>query len=579
MKKFLPAAVILIVSFTLSFPLTRTGLHVIHDDQQIARLFVFDKALREGQFPVRWVDGLGFGFGYPLFVFYPPLVYMIGEAFHFLGFGFIDSIKLVFFLSVFASGLAMYLFSREFLPKLESTIAAIFYMALPYRAVDIFIRGALAESFSFVWLPLILWSFSKLQKEQKIIYFCFSAVFLAFLMITHNLIFLPFMLILPFYLIYLLGHSTKKLSTAYLFILAIFLSLGLSAFFWIPSILEKKYTIVDDLLLVNLANYKIHFVYLSQLWNSAWGFGGSTAGPIDGLSFKIGKLHILVSVLAVILALANLRLKKVSTLNFSKKNVPSQFSILIGTLLLFSAFMTTGFSKFVWDSIPLLWYLQFPWRFLVFSGLFSSILAGYFIYLVKLNVFKLPAAIIILVILSLTNIKLFRPQEYRPNLTDETATAAEVINWDISNSSFEYSPKGVELTKSDLGVNVVNIAKADIPKKKIELEEGEASVKAAKVESDAVEAEIKASSPSKLRANIFNFPGWIVTVDDQIVDIDDKNRLKLITLNVPSGEHRVKIEFKDTLPIKAGNTITVASLFVTVMLIVPRRFYGNTARS
>ena len=112
-KELLAIFSIFIVSAVLSWPLTKPGLYQIHDDQQIARLFLFDKALREGQFPVRWVDELGFGYGYPLFVFYPPLVYMLGEIFHFLGFGFIDSVKIVFFLGIFASGLAMYVFAKE----------------------------------------------------------------------------------------------------------------------------------------------------------------------------------------------------------------------------------------------------------------------------------------------------------------------------------------------------------------------------------------------------------------------------------------------------------------------------------
>ncbi len=76
---------ILLLSLILCWPLLNPGLFEIHDDQQIARLYLFDKALMTGQFPVRWVDGLGFGYGYPLFVFYPPLVYAIGEVVHLIG--------------------------------------------------------------------------------------------------------------------------------------------------------------------------------------------------------------------------------------------------------------------------------------------------------------------------------------------------------------------------------------------------------------------------------------------------------------------------------------------------------------
>jgi len=121
-------------------------------------------------------------------------------------------------------------------------------------------------------------------------------------MITHNLVFLPFMLILPIYLLFLvLKTPERKLFVVNCLILTV-LAFGLSAFFWIPAIFEKKFTLVDQLLLTNLADFRIHFVYLQQLWNWTWGFGGSAAGLADGISFKIGKLHILASVTTFVLA-------------------------------------------------------------------------------------------------------------------------------------------------------------------------------------------------------------------------------------------------------------------------------------
>src|SRR3990167_3027055 len=354
---------ILLISVILSLPLLKPGLYVIHDDQQIARLFVFDQALKSGQFPVRWVDGLGFGFGYPLFNFYPPFVYFLGEIFHILGFGFVNSIKLVFFFSIFASGLAMYLFARLFFGRIPSMVSAMFYMAVPYRALDIYVRGALAESFSFVWLPLILWSFYKLAVTNKSIYLVLSSVFLALLMITHNLIFLPFMLILPFYSLFLIWKAEKKLLATSNQLLATILAFGLSAFFTLPALFEKRFTIVDDLLLLNLASYKIHFVYPQQLWNWTWGFGGSAAGLADGISFKIGKLHVLVSIAAFLLAIIHLVKHKTSNnqmlalrpvrQNFSDgggfseggSTVNCQLSTVFFVLFLFSAFMTTFYSK------------------------------------------------------------------------------------------------------------------------------------------------------------------------------------------------------------------------------------------
>lgn len=96
LKNHLVFIIVLIACFWAVKALFVPGFFPIHDDEQIARIFELDSALSDGQFPVRWVQHLGFGFGYPLFNFYPPLSYYSAEAFHLIGFSFIDSTKLVF---------------------------------------------------------------------------------------------------------------------------------------------------------------------------------------------------------------------------------------------------------------------------------------------------------------------------------------------------------------------------------------------------------------------------------------------------------------------------------------------------
>ena len=95
------------------------------------------------------------------------------------------------------------------------------------------------------------------------------------------------------------------------------------------------------------------------------------------------------------------------------------------------------------------------------TALFSSFLAGAFVYFLKLPILKLIAASLLIILVFIPNFKLFKPQTYRLNLTDEVATSEEIINWDISQSSFEYIPKGVELKESKLNANDVNIKKSE----------------------------------------------------------------------------------------------------------------------
>src|SRR3990167_8782287 len=125
----------LIIAIFLSIfaliPLMHPGFFPIHDDEQIGRLFELNQALRQGQFPVRIDQNLGFGYGYLLFNYYPPFIYYFAEIFKLLGFSFINSIKLMIISGFFLSSLFMYLFGknpgwiRGIKAKIERNIAII----------------------------------------------------------------------------------------------------------------------------------------------------------------------------------------------------------------------------------------------------------------------------------------------------------------------------------------------------------------------------------------------------------------------------------------------------------------------
>ncbi len=569
-KNIIIGIIIFTISVAIGFHIFGKGLFVMHDDTQVARLFLFDKALKSGQFPVRWVDELGFGFGYPLFIFYPPFVYMLGDLFHIIGFNFIDSVKLVFYSGIFFSGLAMYIFAKEFLGKLPGLVAALFYMLVPYRALDIYIRGALAESFSFVWLPLILWSLYKLFETKKIIYAVLSSVLLALLMITHNLIFLPFMILLSLYLVYLIVQSENRKKFMFYSLLAIFNSLLLSAFFWMPALLEKKFTLVDEIFLAT--DYRIHFVYPQQLWNWSWGFGGSAAGLVDGISFKVGKLYILGAFAAFIIAILHLTkyksLSKLSTVSPERsRRVNSQLSILFFTLFIFSAFMTTSYSKSIWEFIKPLAYLQFPWRFLTFTALFCSILAGALVYFLRYKIIQITFFIILIAAL-IPNLKLFKPQSYRTNLTDTIATSPDVIKWDISSSSFEFSPKGVVLYENELGTKLVKIEKNQINNDKVKVLQGNAQVSDLAIAPDKLSFNTSANDTSSAQIQIFNFPGWEAKIDGVKTTIEDNNPLKLISLKIPAGNHNISVKFINTPVRNIANIISLLSILYTIFYLL-----------
>ena len=158
--------VVLLIALLAGWWLLRPGYFNIHDDLQMMRQLAMEKCFADFQIPCRWTQYMGYGYGFPLFNFYPPLPYLVGEVFRLFQFSFVTTVKLTFLLSFLISGVTMYIFAREFFGRLGGLVSATFYIWAPYHSVDIYVRGAMNEAWSLVWLPLILWASYRLIKSS-----------------------------------------------------------------------------------------------------------------------------------------------------------------------------------------------------------------------------------------------------------------------------------------------------------------------------------------------------------------------------------------------------------------------------
>ncbi len=70
-------------------------------------------ALSQGQFPVRWIDWVTPGQNQPLFSYYQPLLYYLGQIPHFFGFDILISLYTTVLFSWLFSGLITYLFVKN----------------------------------------------------------------------------------------------------------------------------------------------------------------------------------------------------------------------------------------------------------------------------------------------------------------------------------------------------------------------------------------------------------------------------------------------------------------------------------
>jgi len=541
----------------------------IHDDQHIARLFLLDQGIRQGILYPRWVGGLGFNFGYPLFNFYPPLIYYVAEFFHLIGSNLLWSLKLMIITGSFFSSIGMYLLGKRFFDKKTGLLAATFFTFFFYRTITIYIRGAWAEFFAMSILPFVFLGLDNIYKNNNLKSTFLLIVSLGLLIIAHPLIAFPTFFFIGLFFIFYFYNSKDRWVLLKNFLFGTFVALGLSAFFWLPSIIEKQHTLVDTILTHELADYKIHFIYPYQFWFSPWGYGGSIAGPNDGISFQLGKIHIFLMIFSLGVFLFYLFTKK--------KGESLKIYLFLLFLLLFSLFMSVTYSQFLWDKIKYLWYLQFPWRFMTFTGIFISLIAAAGVYYLKelINLdTKIKNVLFNLLIILLLMIVVVKYSIYaKPHngkvYDEKKLTSFEEISWRVSKTSFEFSPAGIKTKKTELGTTTIGLNKKDLTKNSFEIissNKKEVSVTQLLNNFSKKEFEVKLKKPVELRLNTFNFPGWQARLDGKEIKINDNNDYKLITVLVPEGRHKLSFVFKNTPVRIIGDLISITTLASLVLV-------------
>jgi hypothetical protein len=345
-------------------------------------LFEFDRAIQDGIWYPRWAPDFAYGYGYPFFNIYGPLSTYIGEFFHLLGFGFVDSVKLVFGLSVFASAAAMYGFARRLMGPRGGLVAAVAYVYVPYHIFDLYVRAALAESVGFVFVPLALWAFQEAVERPRLAAVLAAGLAYGGLMFTSNLIAFLFSPILALYLGILIlarvgaDQPLRHISWQSLHLLAanlvnkgagaaagLALGLGLSAIFWLPGILEYRFVRVDQWA---GGRYDFHpyFVYFFQLFSPHWGFGPSIPGPDDDLGFQLGAVPTILALLSLLVTCKTEDARLRRTLLFFQVFTPA------------IVFLMLPVSTPLWDNVGLVRLAQFPWRLLALSAVSLAFLCG-----------------------------------------------------------------------------------------------------------------------------------------------------------------------------------------------------------
>jgi hypothetical protein len=565
-------------------------------------LFEFDRGIEDGIVYPRWQPDFAFGYGYPFFNIYGPLSTYAAEAFHLLGFGFTDAVKIVFALSVAASGLAMYGFAKRVLGRQAGLVAALAYMVIPYRLVDLYVRAALAESVAYVFIPLVLWGVRATLDHPRLANVLGLAFAYAALLYTHPLTALLLTLILAFYvailtlarvndeqpwrglsresLLPLAGHLGHiLLPTA----VALILGLGLSALFALPGMTENRFVRVDQWYGGRYA-WGGDFVEFFQLFSPNWGFGASVPGPDDGVSFQLGVVPVVLSLFAMVRLLSK---EARAHWNRWARRLVAFFAVL--TLIAVALMLSV--SAPVWQTLPLVRLVQFPWRLLSVTVVSMAFLCGAaargprpaqedagdwppaqsrlraevhvptLILIALLMLGSLPYMQAEMSDQQVSLAGLMRFQQSADEMTGSTAWVREIPKW---SPLADYYIAGEPIT-SKVDYSSLYRQAGRIHARSLE----------SRVNRELVE--YSATRPVLITFDTFYYPGWhAYRLDPETnarieeLPIALRGELGLMTVRVPAGLGRVLLEFEDTPVRKLGTALTFVSLALVGILLVAR---------
>ncbi len=544
--------VVLAICLLAAWPfLVQPGLPQETDAElHILRTAELHHLLSSGAVYPRWAPDFYFGYGYPLFNYYAPLSYYLGAALMAVPtVGAVLAVKLVFVLGVAAAGSGMYAFVRRHWGEHAGLIAASAYLFTPYiQYIDPHARGDLPEALSLGLFPWVLWAFSRLSDRRLRWRVPFAAGLLAALICTHNLMALIFGVMVASWMGWRFLFDRQgperplgqRIATYAPELAALTLSVLLSAFFWLPVALERHAVQLGNLVSHGgHFDFRNHFLTLREMLRTTelLDLGATEPHYVRNVGLAQWVFGLLGG--------ATLLLRRPP---FRRHGL---FFLIASAVL---CLLMLPVSTFVWQRVPLMPFIQFPWRLLgplaacvaVLSGIATASLGAAMAERRKASLTTAIVAAFVLLGLPLT----FPPEwpaDFGPTQPADIIRHELEGRWLGTTSGGEFvpadvmmvaGPNGKVLQSYVTGEQVDRVNRATLP--------DAAQVTQINDHPLRWSYEIKTSSPFVFRLFHFYFPGWVARLDGETVPITPAKPDGFMTVEIPARAHKLQVSFHDT---------------------------------
>ena len=559
-------------------------------EYHLLRVYVFEAAFRSGQWLPRWTPDLFLGFGYPIFNFYAPGTYYAALVLRALGLDVFGTVQALGAIATCAGAAGAYSLTRALFGGVwPGLVAAVAYAYAPYPFItNLLIRADLAEALGLALLPWALLAAWRAGKIPTAWHAAQVALAMGAVVLTHNLtalVALPMAGALSLFAA--LSGPREVWQRALPHVGAgLVLALALTAFFWLPAMVEQRHVQIEVALgggHKSPRSWLIEPLGVTDQTSHA-NNPQTAAGPLDlHLSYpydlnyppkpSLGQGALFLTSTIAIIAGALRRRRGSGTALF----------LLGGTLFLW--LLTTTWSGWAWDNVPLMAFLQFSWRLYGPLGLGIGLTAGAATALVARLTLRrstavaltaLPVALAALLALNTTTARALwidPATEHQAGGSQLTATENTLFGAGTTTGG-EFVPRTVDLQgygERRYGNGLYErlypefgwVAGRVLPL------DGRMQVTSLTSGTTWTNVLVEAETAGTLAFRTLAFPGWRAYLDGKEVPpvtAPPDQQLGIapgfLVIQIPPGMHQVQIAFSPTRVRTASAAVSVAALAV-----------------
>ena len=561
-------------------PLTAPGYFYTAHDGRHSVFFVtmFDEAVRDGALWPIWAMHHNQGYGYPTFLIQAPLAFYVAEFFVLGGMGITAAVKCTWAVAFLLSGWGMYGWVRHWATcvvpgsttqsgALAGLLAGLLYVYAPYHLLDIYVRAALAETMLIGWLPWVFWAFDCLivggnspgwQRRMALAALAYTG-----LILTHAFALLAVTPLLAAYLLFRLWLQKRHLQLSWTVLApraASVAAAGMAgvlgaAVFLVPLLLEGP-LLSQEIWVSDTYNYARHYVHFGQFFSPFWGYGYSDdpAGANDGMGFQIGLLLISLGIVAI-------------TILPTFRGLYQRMVLFWAGSSLISLYWTTAAAGWIWEAVPPMAILQFPWRLLTLAIFTFSALAGLILCSALADTTQAStSALLFGMAVVLASSPYLRPAAYDP-VEPWREDGRAVFEFERSHPDMlGYTTLVQErFTETALTPQYASALLLDTPLdtdrlERLEIVGGTGTVIDHYSRGHHFGGRVVMSTPGTIQIRLYAFPGWQIQLNDRPVTYQVSQPHGLMEIDVTAGAHRIDVHMGSTPPRTAGLVLSTATL-------------------